>query len=207
MKEDTGHSPGGPGQITLSIEEAARRCDVAPEKMRQWLEAHGRGAEETHGDAGVSRIDLAGLLARHAMPIPDNVLPLQSRKLLFLFPVPLLAGAFATFLDHFFARLRRESGCLVECDVYGRHIRLRLLRLQPDLVVLDSEGETAEALTVAELVRGAAEFEHMKLAVLVTEARKSLPDIRALAALADRVLPRQLELGVLARELRDIFTR
>ncbi len=202
------NKPGALGQVTLSIEEAAARCSVAPEKMRQWLEknslARGNGSPVA---AKVSRSDLAGFLARNAMPLPDAVLPYQARKLLFLFPVPLLAGTFANFLDIFFARIRQESGFLVERDVYGRHVRLRLLRLQPDLVVLDSEGDIGEVEEVARLIRSATEFEHIRLVALLSAWKKSRPEYLALQHLVDLVLPRNLELDQLVRELRETFIR
>ncbi|OQX16299.1 MAG: hypothetical protein BWK76_11875 [Desulfobulbaceae bacterium A2] len=208
MGQEQDNKSGALDQVTLSIEEAASRCSVAPEKMRQWLETHaspqGKGSPVA---AKVSRTDLADFLARHAMPVPDAVLPYQARKLLFLFPVPLLAGAFANFLDLFFARIRQESGFVVERDVYGRHVRLRLLRLQPDLVVLDTEGEISEAQGVAQLIRSSTEFEHIRLVVLMSAAKMARPESRALGDLADLVLPRNLELGQLVRELREIFTR
>ena len=92
----------------LDFEQVASLCCVSQDRVRKWVEK--RCLKSLSPETEQVRCDdLVDFLVQHNMTIPASLLPVEAKKILFVFSSETLGYIYITFLKHFFEKLRVES--------------------------------------------------------------------------------------------------
>lgn len=190
----------------LTMDQVSFYCSVPLRRVNNWVESRGLKLAEKQGEVSrVSVDELIDFLVRHNMPIPDSIMPVKVRKILFVFAEELIMDEIVLkFLMKFFERLKKEARLIVDYCSYGPLVKMKLLVFKPDLVILDV-GSTDESCYVCRLVKKSEEFEDIKVAAIV-ESSKISEQLKARLQV-DALLPRCVDIASLMESINEIFEK
>lgn len=188
----------------LTLEQISLYCSVPLKRVMNWVENRGLSISGTEGDAArVSLQELIDFLVRHNMPIPDSIMPVKVRKILFVFAEELIMDEIVLkFLMRFFERMKKEAHLIIDYCSYGPMVKMKLLVFRPDLVILDV-GSHDEGCDVCSLIKKSGEFEGIKVAAIVESSK--INDALKGRLLADALLPRCVDIASLMENINEIF--
>lgn len=190
----------------LSLDQISLYCGIPLKRVNNWVESRGLEVSKTEGNVRkVSHNELIDFLVRHNMPIPDSIIPLKVRKILFVFAEEVIMDEIVLkFLMKFFERLKKEANLIVDYCSYGSVVRMKLLVFKPDLVILDV-GSTDESCEVCHLVKKSVEFEGIKVAAIVETSK--INDALKNRLHVDALLPRCVDIKSLMESINEIFDK
>lgn len=186
----------------LDIEQVAMVCCVSPSRVHRWIEA--RGLRVTRQDASlfVESSDLIDFLVQYNMPIPKTILPIQSKKILFVFASETLEVIYVKFLMKFFCKLKEEANFICDSAPYGKEAEYRVMTFVPDLLVTDTVSACSEAIRMNRF------FKKMCGAKVVSIVDQNMVEgeVRAVRLSgADAVVPRTIEINTLVQQMHALF--
>lgn len=188
----------------LSLEQISVYCGVSAKRVNNWIRNRGLNIATGKGNTGKVHIDeLIDFLVRHNMPIPDSLLPVRVRKILFVFTEELIMDEIVLkFLMKFFERLKKEANLIIDYCSYGSMVKMKLLVFRPDLVILDV-GSTEESSRLCCLLKNSEEFEGIKVAA-IAEGSKINEKLKETLRV-DALLPRRVDIKSLMASINEIF--
>ncbi len=190
----------------LSLEQISNYCGTPIKRINNWVESRGLKVARVEGNVKKVRIDeLIDFLVRHNMHIPDSVIPIKVRKILFVFAEDLIMDEIVLkFLMKFFERLKKEANLIIDYCSYGSMAKMKLLVFKPDLVILDV-GSTDASCELCHLVKSSDEFEGIKVAAIV-ESSKINEELKNRLCV-DALLPRCVDIKSLMENINEIFDK
>ena len=190
----------------LSLEQISNYCGTPIKRVNNWVEKSGLKVSRVEGNVRKVRIDeLIDFLVRHNMQIPDSIIPVKVRKILFVFAEDMIMDEIVLkFLMRFFERLKKEANLIIDYCSYGSMAKMKLLVFKPDLVILDI-GSTDASCELCHLVKSSDEFEGIKVAAIV-ESSKINEELKDRLCV-DALLPRCTEIKTLMQIINEIFYR
>lgn len=188
----------------LSLEQISVYCGVSAKRVSNWVKNRGLKVARGKGNAGKVHIDeLIDFLVRHNMSIPDSLIPVKVRKILFVFTEDLIMDEIVLkFLMKFFERLKKEANLIIDYCPYGAMVKMKLLVFKPDLVILDV-GSTEESSRLCCLLKNSEEFEGIKVAA-IAESSKINEELKETLCV-DALLPRRVDIKSLMENINEIF--
>ncbi|MEW6108729.1 MAG: hypothetical protein AB1632_06130 [Nitrospirota bacterium] len=190
----------------LTLEQISLYCGIPIKRVANWVENKGLKLSKVEDSIRkVSLDELIDFLVRHNMPIPDPIIPLKVRKILFVFAGHLIMDEIVLkFLMKFFERLKREANLIVDYCSYGSLVKMKLLIFRPDLIILDV-GSTDESCELCHLVKSSDEFEGIKVAAIVESSKINAGLKNRLCV--DALLPRCVDIKSLMENINQIFDK
>lgn len=190
----------------LSLEQISNYCGTPIKRINNWVESRRLKVARVEGNVKKVRIDeLIDFLVRHNMQIPDSVIPIKVRKILFVFAEDLIMDEIVLkFLMKFFERLKKEANLIIDYCSYGSMAKMKLLVFKPDLVILDV-GSTDASCELCHLVKSSDEFEGIKVAAIV-ESSKINEGLKNRLCV-DALLPRCVDIKSLMENINEIFDK
>jgi hypothetical protein len=188
----------------LSLEQISTYCGIPINRVNNWVDNRGLKIAKVKGDVPKVHLDeLIDFLVRHNMSIPDSIIPIKVRKILFVFTEDLIMDEIVLkFLMKFFERLKKDANLIIDYCSYGPMAKMKLLVFKPDLVILDV-GSTDESARLCCLLKNSEEFEGIKVAAIV-ESSKINPELKELLCV-DALLPRRVDIKSLMESINEIF--
>ncbi|MDW7772404.1 MAG: hypothetical protein SCH71_05880 [Desulfobulbaceae bacterium] len=151
-------------QKPLSIELAASLCGVSPGRARKWIDKHGlKAVQETDGLA-VNAADLINFLVKYNMPIPDAIVPKNTKKILFVYREGTEDKNFLRYLIGFIRQIRKTGTCIIADHVpYGPDVQMKIMVFKPDLILLDAVNSTENVIAISRFVNRSREFNTIQI--------------------------------------------
>ncbi len=141
------------GAPALKIEQVALLCGVSVARVDSWIEKNGLNVILCRNERKVRREDLVGFLMHYNMPIPGGILPVNARKVLYVFPDKRGGKAGREFFKLFSRQLGRQTNCFTDSVTFGKGAEYKILTFMPDLILADAMVGEKEALNVIRFVR------------------------------------------------------
>lgn len=187
----------------LSIEEVADFCCMSIKRVDEWIAKKGLKVFKDGKSRKVSLNELLDLLVSHNMAIPDSLIPLRTRKILFVFPEDLVMDRIVLeFLVKFFEKLKKEASLIIDYCHYGSIAKMKLLVFRPDLVILYA-ASIEQGGEFSRVVRRSGEFEGMKMAAIVEPAKVRDSVMKSLGV--DALIPRCADVQTLLARVNDLL--
>lgn len=191
--------------LFLNLDQISLYCGTPIRRVVNWVEKKGLAVSKDNGDRKVSHAVLIDFLVKHNMPIPEAIIPVKVKKILFVFSQELIMDEIVlNFLMKFFEKLKNESNLIIDYCSYGSMANMKLLVFKPDLVILDV-GSADDSCELCGLIKGSDEFESIKVAAIVERSRINSDLKKRLCA--DALLPRCVDLKTLMEHITDIFSK
>lgn len=190
----------------LNLEQISTYCGIPVNRVNNWVDNRGLRVARVEGDTRKVHIDeLIDFLLRHNMSIPDSIIPIRAKKILFVFTKDLIMDEIVLkFLMKFFERLKKEANLIIDYSSYGSMVEMKLLVFKPDLVILDVSS-TDESRKLCCLLKSSDEFENTKVAAIV-EGSKINPELKNTLCV-DTLLPRRVDIKSLMAIINEIFAK
>ncbi len=188
----------------LSLEQISIYCDTPIKRINNWVEKKELNVSLDKGNIPMVHLDdLIDFLVRHNMTIPESIIPVKVRKILFIFEENLMKDEIVLkFLMRFLEQPTSEANLIVDYCTYGPMVKMKLLVFKPDLLILDA-GTTVESCEVCHLVKNSEEFEGIKVAAIV-ESVKINEELKERLGV-DALLPRSMDIKILMKNINKIF--
>lgn len=191
--------------LFLNLDQVSLYCGTPIRRVINWVEKKGLAVSKDNGDLKVSHADLIDFLVKHNMPIPEAIMPVTVKKILFVFSEDLIMDEIVlNFLMKFFEKLKSESDLIIDYCSYGSMVNMKLLVFKPDLVILDV-GSADDSCDLCSLIKCSDDFENIKVAAIVEKSRINAELKKRLCA--DALLPRCVDLKTLMDHISEIFSK
>jgi excisionase family DNA binding protein len=187
---------------TLSLEQVAHICGVSLARVHGWIEKKGLKFVMSRGEVKVAKEDLVAFLMQYNMPIPGGVLPMHSRKVLFIRPDKRGRKAGDDFVRFLSQQICRKTNCYIDSVTFGKSAEYKILTFLPDLILADAVNDNKEALHVIEFAKNIG---GMRAVALVRRNLAKEKKDQILAAGASEVLEKNSEWQELADCLNRVF--
>ncbi|MEW6600960.1 MAG: hypothetical protein AB1499_08310 [Nitrospirota bacterium] len=188
----------------LSLEQISTYCGIPLKRVNNWVENRGLKMAKVKGHSRKVHLDeLIDFLVRHNMSIPDPLIPIRVRKILFVFTEDLIMDEIVLkFLMKFFEKLKKEANLIIDYCSYDTMVKMKLLVFRPDLVILDV-GSMEESSRLCCLLKNSEEFEGIKVAAIAESSKinKGLKE----KLCVDALLPRRVDIKSLMESINEIF--
>ncbi len=171
----------------LRIEQVALLCGVSVARVDNWIEKNGLKFIVSLGELKVRQEDLVGFLMHYNMPIPGGILPINSKKVLFICPGKRGRKAGNKFFRLFSEQFSRKANCFMDSVTFGKGAEYKILTFLPDLILADAVNGDEEALNVIRFVKSIG---GMRAVALVRRNLAGAKRERILAAGANAVVER-----------------
>ncbi|MBU1139307.1 MAG: hypothetical protein KKD01_17205 [Proteobacteria bacterium] len=185
----------------LNFEQVATLCCVSKDRVKKWVEKRclkslAKKNEQVRCD------DLVDFLVQYNMTIPASILPVEAKKILFVFSSETLGYIYVTFLKHFFEKLREEEKFISDTICYNMKVKYKILTFVPDLIIADTIGAHDKALQLINFAKKTGEF---KILAIIEKnlSEKKIGQIRA--AKADAVVTRSIKINELVETIHTLF--
>jgi len=190
----------------LSLEQISAYCGIPVNRVNNWVDNRGLKVAKVDGSARKVHLDeLIDFLVRHNMSIPDSIIPIKARKILFVFSEEMIMDEIVLkFYMKFFEKLKKKANLIIDYSSYGSMVKMKLLVFKPDLVILDV-GSTDESSRLCCLLKNSEEFESIKLAAII-ESSKINDDLKDMLCV-DALLPRKVDVRSLMESINEIFDK
>jgi hypothetical protein len=175
------------GVPALRIEQVATLCSVSVARVDSWIEKNGLKFMSAGGERKVRQEDLVGFLIHYNMPIPAGILPINARKVLFIYPERRGKKAAEAFLKLFAKHFCQKANCFLDAVTFGKAAEYKILTFLPDLILTDAVNGEQEALS---LIRFINSIGGMRAVALVRHNLAPVKRERFLAAGAHVVMDR-----------------
>lgn len=149
----------------LSLELAASLCGISPNRARKWIDKHGLKAVRGEGDKlFINAADLIDFLVKYNMPIPDAIVPKNTKKILFVYREGADDKNFLRYLIGFIRQLRKKKSCFIADQVpYSPDVQMKIMVFKPDLILLDAVDNTENVIAISRFVNNSREFSTIKI--------------------------------------------
>ncbi len=190
----------------LSLDQISTYCGIPINRINNWVGGKQLKVSKVEDNTQKIQLDeLIDFLVRHNMPIPDSIIPVKVRKILFIFAKDLIMDEIVLkFLMKFFERLKKEANLIIDYCSYGSMVKMKLLVFKPDLVILDVSS-TEESSRLCCLLKNSDEFEGIKVAAIV-ESSKISGELKEMLCV-DALLPRRVDIRSLMESINEIFDK
>jgi len=150
---------------TLSLEEVASLGGVSLARVRSWIKKKVLRAEQVEGiGLRVHTADMIDFLVRYNMAIPESIVPLNAKKILFVHGEGSDTRSFMKFVINFLMELKKgRREFIIDHISYGSEAKMKMMVLRPDLVILDMTGGDKDALAFCTLIKEIEYFSFVKL--------------------------------------------
>lgn len=150
---------------TLSLEEVASLGGVSLARVRSWIKKKVLRAEQVEGiGLRVHTADMIDFLVRYNMAIPESIVPLNAKKILFVHGDGADTRSFMQFLINFLIELKKgKREFIIDHISYGSEAKMKMMVLRPDLIILDMTGSDKDALAFSSLIKEIEYFSSVKL--------------------------------------------
>jgi hypothetical protein len=186
----------------IGINQVANLCCVSVDRVRSWIEKGLLKSSLSLEFGKTRREDLVDFLMQYNMPIPDSILPVKAKKILFIFSSDTLEYIYVSFLINFFDKLKKEENFISDYVSYGKNAKYKILTFMPDLIITDTIGAFDESI---EIINFAKDIGSEKLLSIV-EKNETIANIDKIKrAGADGVVERCIDINELTRHIRKLF--
>ena len=186
---------------TLDFGQVASLCCVSRERVIGWVEKRGLKLQEK-GSVRIYCHDLVSFLMQHNIPIPASVLPVNAKKVLFIFSGETLKYICVTFLSHVFQKLKAEENFISDGICYDSQAKYKILTFAPDLIVTYTVCAFDNAL---KLIRFAKTTGECRILSIVEEKISVENRMQITAAGADGVVERSIEINALVEKMHFLL--
>lgn len=186
----------------IGIDQVANLCCVSVDRVRSWIERGLLKSSLSMEFEKTRREDLVDFLVQYNMPIPDSILPVKAKKILFIFSSETLAYIYVSFLINFFRRLKKEENFISDYVSYGKNTKYKILTFMPDLIITDTIGAFDESLEVINFAKNVG-GEKLLSIVKKKESSENIEKIKR--AGADGVVERCIDINELIVHIRKLF--
>ncbi|MDH3328789.1 MAG: helix-turn-helix domain-containing protein [Desulfobulbaceae bacterium] len=157
---------------TLSLEEVASLGGVSLARVRSWIKKKVLRAEQVEGiGLRVHTADMIDFLVRYNMAIPESIVPLNAKKILFVHGEGSDTRSFMKFVINFLMELKKgRREFIIDHISYGSEAKMKMMVLRPDLVILDMTGGDKDALAFCTLIKEIEYFSSVKLIGIIDSA-------------------------------------
>lgn len=185
----------------LDFEQVAALCCVSQERVKKWVEK--RCLESLPTKSGQVRSDrLVDFLVQYNMTIPASILPVEAKKILFVFSSETLGYIYVTFLTHIFEKLREEENFISDTICYDQKVKYKILTFVPDLIIVDTIGAHEKALQLIDFSKKIGDARVLAIIEKDLSAKK-IAQIKA--ANADGVVTRSIKINELVGTIHTLF--
>ncbi len=171
----------------MRIEQVALLCGVSVARVHSWIEKNGLKFIDSRGERRVRQEDLVTFLMQYNMPIPAGILPMNTRKVLFISPDKRGRKAGDEFFKMFSEQFCGKANCFVDRVAFGKGAEYKILTFLPDLILADAVNGDQEALHVIRFMKSIG---GMRAVALVRRNLTRAKRERILAAGAHAVVER-----------------
>jgi hypothetical protein len=175
------------GSPPLKIEQVALLCGVSVARVYSWIEKNGLKYIDCRGEHKVRQEELVGFLMHYNMPIPGGILPINARKVLFVYPAKRGKKAGQPFFTLFSKQFGRQANCYIDSVAFGKSSEYKILTFLPDLILADAVSSDEATLS---LIRFVKSIGGMRVVALVRRNLARVKRERMLAAGAHAVVER-----------------
>lgn len=186
----------------LDLEQVASVCCVSTNRVKRWIEKRGLKALSHNDVMEIQGDDLVDFLVQYNMPIPESILPLKAKKILFIFSAETLEYIYVTFLINFFHKLRKEENFISDSVSYGKNAEYKILTFTPDLIITDTIGDFDNAIDVINFARNIGEI---KLLSIIDKNADEKIKQKIMSAGADAVVSRCIDINELVEQAHSLF--
>jgi hypothetical protein len=189
----------------MPLEQVAFLCGVSLERVRNWI---GKGKLHIAAGSGEEKVyvsDMIDFLVKHNMPIPDPIMPLNMRKVLFVYSDDFASKKFLGFLIDFYRQVKKNNlHFIADHTMYGPEAKMKVMVFNPHLVILDMTENDRDAALMARGIKELEEFSSIRLLAVVDPELFEGKRASATKCGIDEVLPHSADIGQLARRLLDL---
>ncbi len=185
----------------VTFEQVASLCCVSEDRVKKWVDKRGLKSLTKESEQ-VYRHDLVDFLVQYNMPIPPSILPVEAKKILFIFSSETLKYIYVTFLVHFFQKLRTEENFISDTVCYDQKAKYKILTFSPDLIVTYTISAYDNAL---QLIRFAKKTGGCRVLSIVEKniSKENMAQIKT--AGADAVVERCIHINELVEKIHSLF--
>ena len=185
----------------LDIGQVASLCCVSRDRVNIWVEKRGL-KPLTRGSRHIYCRDLVTFLMQHNMPIPVSVLPVNAKKILFIFSSETLKSIYATFLSHFFKKIKAEENFISDAVCYNRQAKYKILTFAPDLILTYTVRAFDNTLKLIHFAKTTGECRILS----IVEEKISLENrVQIKTAGADAVVERSIKINKLVEKIHFLL--
>ena len=141
------------GVPPLRIEQVATLCGVSVARVDSWIEKNGLKFMGIRGERKVRQEDLVGFLIHYNMPIPAGILPMNAKKILFIYPERRGKKAGQAYLKLLAKHFCQKANCYLDGVTFGKIAEYKILTFLPDLILADAVNGEQEALSLIRFIK------------------------------------------------------
>ena len=188
---------------TLSLDQIASICGVSLNLVRRWIEKKGLKVDASDGTGEkVRHADMINFLVKFNMQIPDSIMPIKVKKILFIYSNASDDKLFMRFLINFLGQLKKEKrGFIADHISYGPDAKMKVMVFKPDLIILDMTEHEEDAVNMSKLIKSTEEFNSINLVAITGADLFERYKVSAQKSGIDEVLIGSVEIGPLAKRL------
>ncbi|WP_028318248.1 hypothetical protein [Desulfobulbus elongatus] len=123
----------------LDLKQAATICSVSEERFGKWIAKGAVPVVEIKGRQLIHFHDLVQHLVRHNIPIPDQLLQGNSRKILFVLTDESIPHTITIEVIWALYALRKQTAYIFDFVRLDTNIELKIITFHPDKIVLLQE--------------------------------------------------------------------
>lgn len=187
----------------LSLEQIASICGVSLKLVRRWIEKKGLKVDSSDGSGEkVQHADMINFLVKYNMQIPDSIMPIKVKKILFIYSNASDGKLFLRFLINFLGQLKKDKhGFIADHIAYGSDAKMKVMVFKPDLIILDMTEHAEDAVSMGMLIKNTEEFNSINLVAVTGAELFERYSASAAKSGIDEVLIGSVETGPLAKRL------
>jgi hypothetical protein len=187
----------------LSLEQIASICGVSLKLVRRWIEKKGLKVDSSDGSGEkVQHADMINFLVKYNMQIPDSIMPIKVKKILFIYSNASDGKLFLRFLINFLGQLKKDKhGFIADHIAYGPDAKMKVMVFKPDLIILDMTEHAEDAVSMGMLIKNTEEFNSINLVAVTGAELFERYSASAAKSGIDEVLIGSVETGPLAKRL------
>ncbi len=186
----------------LDLDQVASVCCVSTNRVKRWIEQRGLKTFSHNDTMKIQGDDLVDFLVQYNMPIPESILPLKAKKILFIFSIETMEYIYVTFLINFFQKLRKEENFISDSVSYGKNAEYKILTFTPDLIITDTIGDFDNAINVINFARNIG---GIKLLSIIDKNADEKIRRNIMSAGADAVVSRCIDINELVEQAHSLF--
>ncbi len=187
----------------MSFEEIAGACRINCNKVEDWLAGHHLKRVRSGKDL-LDAAEVVSFLVRHEMPVPPELLPPNTKKILFIAASDGELRKQTDRFDHICGFFAETSNILVETAVAGRYADLGIFAFAPNVIVifiLEYDKVTANTLSLLSILP------ECRTILLVDDLIKKAVDDGLLSLPADLIISEALSVEQLLSQLDSAFLK
>jgi hypothetical protein len=156
---------------TLSLVQIASICGVSLSLVRRWIEKKGLKVDLSEGmEEKVHHSDMINFLVKYNMHIPDSIIPIKAKKILFIYSNTANDKVFLKFLINFLGKLKKEKcGFIADHILYGHDAKMKIMVFNPDLIILDMTDGEEKAIEISKIIKSLDEFASVNILAITNE--------------------------------------